>query len=473
MAALESQVGLLLDRVAELEEKLIQNPEPLLASNSVYPAAISSIGPASVPASGPESTEMAAAAPAALVTPVPVPQNSAQPVATIMGADPQGFTFRSPDEQFSLRVRWQMNLDGRFGLERQEPSDNNSFILRRAQPIFTGTLWGRYNFQVLHEFSRGRTRVVDAYFDTPIAKGIKIRAGKFKGPVGLERFHSGSMLSLMERSLTTQLVPNRDLGFMLFGDVGNDRFSYFAGIFNGTPDGEGTDTDNDDNKEFEGRILTHPFLGLGGGQLDGLAFGVGGSYGKMEGSLADRNLSEMQTTGRRTFFDYLNDQSVSGTALADGVHYRVVPHGYYFAGPVGLLWEYANSVQKLRRDQATATLQHSSWQVTGNYLLTDDEATFSGVAPRRPFDAAAGTWGAWEVAARISRLDVDDDAFPLFADPESYATAAKAWAVGLNWYPNRNVRYSFNYEETHFDAAVPGIDLKPERAFLNRFQLRF
>jgi phosphate-selective porin len=67
----------------------------------------------------------------------------------------------------------------------------------------------------------------------------------------------------------------------------------------------------------------------------------------------------------------------------------------------------------------------------------------------------------------------DDDAFPLFANPQVSARKAEAWAVGLNWYFNRNVKLVLNYEQTNFDGGSPTGDRKTEKALLNRFQIAF
>ena len=52
------------------------------------------------------------------------------------------------------------------------------------------------------------------------------------------------------------------------------------------------------------------------------------------------------------------------------------------------------------------------------------------------------------------QLDVDEDAFPTFADPAKSAQTAKAWGAGLNWYWNRNVKWMLDYERTLLPAAL-------------------
>ena len=64
------------------------------------------------------------------------------------------------------------------------------------------------------------------------------------------------------------------------------------------------------------------------------------------------------------------------------------------------------------------------------------------------------SWGAWEIAARIGELDVDNDAFPVYANPANSATKAFSWGVGLNWHLNRNVKVNLNYDQTDFKGGA-------------------
>ena len=58
---------------------------------------------------------------------------------------------------------------------------------------------------------------------------------------------------------------------------------------------------------------------------------------------------------------------------------------------------------------------------------------------------------AWEVAARLSRLDVHDA-------PGVVATRADNLTVGLNWYLTREVRVMWNWIHTEVDGIDEGAD---------------
>ncbi|MBI4479702.1 MAG: porin [Acidobacteria bacterium] len=464
LAALEEKIKIMEERLEFLESKLAQSASALVATNGSIPAAalgiqtrpsVLSAAAASLPASAIQSAS---------------PQ---VPAAPFVSAGPEGFSIQSPEGDFRLGIRYQVHADGRFAVNRNEEADPNTFYLRRTQPILTGTLYRRFNFQLLTDFGSGRPRVNDAYIDTIISPALKVRVGKFKGPVGIERLRSGMALPLMERALPTQLVPNRDLGLQLYGDLAEERLSYAVGVFNGVPDGGSTDGNTDDHKDLDGRLMLQPFVKTSFTSLAGLSVGVGGSYGDVQGSSSSANLPSYSSTGQREFFEYRSDGTAAGTVVADGVHYRLSPQGYYYAGPFGLMGEYVQSVQKVRRGSARATMNHASWQVMTSYVLTGENGSYAGVNPAKPFDPAIGNWGAFEVATRYASLSADQEAFPSFADPAKSARQAKAWSLGLNWYLNRNVKLVFAYEQTDFEGATPGVTFDNEKLFQQRFQLRF
>jgi len=73
-----------------------------------------------------------------------------------------------------------------------------------------------------------------------------------------------------------------------------------------------------------------------------------------------------------------------------------------------------------------------------------------------------------------SRLQIDDAAFPLFADPARSARQASGWGLGLNWYLTSNFKLVANYTQTTFEGgAAGGLDREDEQAFFSRAQLSF
>ena len=128
------------------------------------------------------------------------------------------------------------------------------------------------------------------------------------------------------------------------------------------PDYSGTTTnaDYDNNTAFEGRVFAQPWKNSRAGALQGLGFGLGGSY---EVDRAATNTltgltSGYTTDGQQKFFTY------SSGVFANGTHWRISPQAYYYYGPLSLLAEYALSDQSVTKGTATADLQNTAWQVS-------------------------------------------------------------------------------------------------------------
>ena len=142
-----------------------------------------------------------------------------------------------------------------------------------------------------------------------------LRAGKFKAPLDLERLQSDRDLEFSERSEIQNLVPNRDTGADLHGELLDRRLYYDAALMNGVPNNTAADTtdiDNNDGKDFVGRIFATPFELTENQWLKGLGFGFAGSYGDERGSTT----SSYKTYGMSTWFTHNSGVTASGFACA-------------------------------------------------------------------------------------------------------------------------------------------------------------
>ena len=388
--------------------------------------------------------------------------------------DASGFTLGSADTNFAISLQGVLQEDSRTFFADHNIA-NSGFLLRRARPIISGTVFRDFDFNFTPDFGGNTAQIVDAYLNYRYRPELQLEAGKFKSPVGLEHLVADRNTLFNERSLVTDLMPNRDLGVALHGDLFGGAVSYAAGIFNGAPDYNGTtvNADSDNDKAFAGRLFFQPWKTSDVDWLRGLGFGAGGSYE------SDRNgasgLTPGYTTdGQQKFFVYTN-----GIA-ANGQHWRISPQGYYYYGPFGILGEYVISDQQVSRTTApltSADLQHTAWEVAASWVLTGEDASYnSAVTPRHPFDPRAGHWGAWQVVGRYEELNIDNSAFPTFASSTASASSAHAWSAGLNWYLNRNVRVNASFSHTVFSGYTgtsPAVPAQTENVFFTRIQLAF
>ncbi len=392
----------------------------------------------------------------------------------------KGFTFASADSTNSIKLRGLVQLDSRlyFG---DNGSANNAFVLRRARLFFEGTLAKNVSFQLVPELAGGTATaattpsILDANFAFTLRKELQLKFGKFKSPVGLEMLQSEQATTFVERSLATNLVPNRDIGILAGGELLNGTISYSAGILNGVPDGaSSTNADFDNEKDGVARVFASPFKNNVDSPLQGLSLGISGSTGRAK--TASGRTAGYKTDGQQTFFSY------GAATVADGQSWRVSPQFDYRHGSFGAMGEYVLSAVNVRPSAAgaKAELQNQAWQIAAGYVLTGEDSAYTGIAPAANFNFANGTWGAFEVTGRYANLKVDDAAFPLYASAASSADEATAFGVGLNWYLAKAVVFKFDYFQTKFGfaAGAPAVSANPilrqdEKAFISRFQLSF
>ena len=388
--------------------------------------------------------------------------------AAVVTVNDKGASLKSANGDYEVKIRGLIQGDGRFFLDGVPAGNNDTFLLRTARPIIEGSLGKWVGFRFTPEFAGDSASIVDAYVDLRLDPTYTVRAGKFTSPVGLERLQSSSALSEVERALPSELAPNRDIGIQLQGDLADGRVGYAIGVFNGTVDGRDAVTTNPDNEfEYAGRVFFEPFKN-DATALSGLGFGIGASVGDKQGS-GNNFLPRYRTPGQVQFFNYRT------AAFADGRHSRISPQGYYYRNAFGLLAEYIVSQQEVSIGAAREEFSHKAWQATASYVLTGEDAGYRGVVkPSKPFNPGKEGWGAFEVVGRYGVLEVDEAAFPLFADPSVSAREASSWTLGLNWYLNSNLKLVANYLHTSFEGgAASGVDREDEKAIFTRLQVAF
>jgi phosphate-selective porin OprO/OprP len=252
---------------------------------------------------------------------------------------------------------------------------------------------------------------------------------------------------------------------MLHGDVREGVLQYQLAAMNGVTDGSSSPSDSDDSKDVVARVFTQPFLETPWAPLQGLGVGFAVSYGEQQ-----RATTTYRTSGQDTFFRYATG------VTEDGERLRLAPQATYYWGPFGSMFEWTRSETELAGTTGAFQSEVRAWQVAASWVLTGESASFRGVTPRNPLRPSEGSWGAFEVAARFHRWQIDGDVFAAgFASPTASASQADAWTVGLSWYLNPYLKLVVNYERTEFEdgGAVLGTDRPDEDALLTRFQLSY
>jgi len=187
-------------------------------------------------------------------------------------------------------------------------------------------------------------------------------------------------------------------------------------------------------------------------------------------------------TGGSTTFNSDPEITVDSNKLIDtGEIERVA--GYYFTGleaawvegPISLQGEYGlvNVLRKNNRSGQAAfqDLNFDGYYAQASYFLTGESrnyyprfAGFWRVKPKNDFDLSEGKWGAWEVAARYSYLDLDDGASNI-PGGGIRGGVANNYTLALNWHLNPFVKVLLNY--VHSDVQKISASGTPEGDTLN------
>jgi phosphate-selective porin OprO/OprP len=100
-------------------------------------------------------------------------------------------------------------------------------------------------------------------------------------------------------------------------------------------------------------------------------------------------------------------------------------------------------------------LDFNGGYVEGSYTITGEHrkynpstGAYGGITPDHPFSMAAGQWGAFELAARYSIVDLNDLFTPGLSTASTNGVAGgqqQVIALGVNWYLNSNMRFMVDY----------------------------
>lgn len=396
-----------------------------------------------------------------VVSPISSAPKSTPPIS--FGSE--GLLFSNHDKAYQLRVHGYVQADDLMFSNNLHGEEFDTFFFRRIRPQFEGTLANAVDFRFMPDFGRNNPQIQEAYVEFKSMPFAKVRVGKFKAPIGLEVLQQDRVTTFTERSLASDLLPLRFMGAQVSGSVISNSMTYAVGYFNGTNDGANGNFQWIHANEAAARVFFHPFASTGVSAIQQFGIGIAGSAGDQHGPIPG-----LKTVSQSTFFKY------SSTALANGQHNRISPQAYYYVGPLGLISEYVISSQDVLNNGITRRLRNEAWQATGSIVLTGEKNSYEGIRPRHGFEPTRGLrhWGAVQLAVRYSQVQVDGNAFPLFANPKTSAQKAEEVGIGMNWLLNRYVKLVTDYEHTRFRMAVnTSTPLHSEDVLMSRIQLAF
>lgn len=369
-----------------------------------------------------------------------------------------------PTYQFLFGGRIQNDWGGYIpdnDVERSFGGNGTGTKFRRARLYFQGQFFRLGFFKAEYDFSSagdGGTEFTDVYGGVSLPRIGLFRIGHFKEPFSLQFQSSSNFQSFVERAGIQAFSPQRNTGFMLNGNFLARDSTYAIGFFRRTDDvGEGFS--NKEDYRLTGRFTFLPYFEEGGEQLLHVEFGYSHQFSdKNEGSRynyfpgSDFAPDDVVDTGDLpvSHVDLFNIgiALVNGPLSLQGEVSITLPHDGIGARPV-----YWGSYAQV------------SWWLTGErrrYLR--GRGVFSRVVPQNRFDPAKDQWGAFEVATRVSWLDLSDEGIR--------GGNLAEWTVAFNWVLFSNLRMTNNYILSR-TGDRPGRESGLAHSWVTRFQLDF
>ena len=350
-----------------------------------------------------------------------------------------GPSIESSDGNFKFSLGGRIHLDAAL-YDEDGAAMENGFRFRRTRLSADVTVYKDWHIKTQYDFAENAVNFADVYVRYTGFDGVRITAGQFKMPFGLEELTSSNNMTFMERSTNAVFAAARQIG--VSADWRRPMFTASAAVYGRNV---GESTNGDDPLAIGGRVTFSPI------NEKGRVFHIGGAaaYEWVDdaGTLRIRQRPESRVDGAR----FVDTGAISDVTAQ--LKYGIEIAGVL--GPFSLQGEYMGS--SVRRDTGLPSADFNGYYLMGSWFLTGESrrysgGTFSSVSPNN-------SMGAIELAARYSTLDLNDTAVVSGGKMENIT-------LGANWYINRNVRMMFNYVRVNADAVGPRSD-DP-----NIFQLR-
>ena len=387
------------------------------------------------------------------------PSKPAAPQATVASAQPEpaapaergapleigtegGLEIATPDGRFSFGLGGRLMADAAFYSEDRNTLSNGT-ELRRAALELEGVIdydW-LYEFEI--DFAEGSADVNDAYVTYQGFAPLLFKVGQFKEPFSMDELSSSKYTTFMESALPNAFAPGRHLGLGVTNEWKD--FTLAGGLFGEAFDdaAENIDADKrgDESWGLTGRLTWAPIHD----NRQVLHLGAASSYRQMGDDVEDhrprfRSRPESHLT---------NDLRYVDTDLIDSVEDYML-YGLEAAGVHGAFSFQGEYIRTdLNRIAGNPDLRFDGWYLQASWFWTGEsqnysvgKGTFGKIKPLNKY-------GAWETAARLSRIDLSDG--PVRGGEEENVTLA------VNWYLNQYVRFMANYiwinNDTDADAA--------------------
>ena len=349
---------------------------------------------------------------------------------------------------------------------------------RRARIGIDGKAFGDFEYNLLFEFGgageEDAGHIQELWFQYSGIKPFHLRIGAFPPSIGLEDQGSTNGALFLERPAVADMA--RSLAGGDFREAvqlwaAGDRW-YASGAVSGRVVGvvnsqaTGVSQPFDSNLGLVGRVALVPFK-----TDDGmLQLGLHGSYVMRP---ADAGGPDIAAGGARypVTLQERPELRVDGTRLIStgGINAQhASTRGIEAAAQYQSLFiqaEYERFDIERRNPASLSDPHFSGAYVEGSWVVTGERRrfnpgnfTFDAPLVDHPFSFADRSWGALEIAARYSDVDLNYRQGAPGTAPAADAVRGgdqRVIAVGLNWYPNTFVRFLLDYQDVRIQRLSP------------------
>jgi phosphate-selective porin OprO/OprP len=341
----------------------------------------------------------------------------------------------------------QVSLLNSKGGVPEDPQNRIGF--RRVRFGVKGTIRDNMNYKIELELAGGnKSEFRDVYLgwtDLPVLQTLLL--GNQKRPYGLDHLNSSRYNVFLERPFVIE-ANNQDarrLGLASYGYSDNLRWNWRYGVWNQqNVQGLGNYVGDHLQLEVAGRLASTVWY-------DDISGGRGYMHMAISGAHADTaqndtNEAEFRTRPEaRSANRWINTEQIEGADYYNLMGLESVIN----IGALQLVGEY-QSVW-VDRDLGNTDTNfnggyfYASYFLTGEHMPWDRKAgTLARIVPLQNFwivDRCDGCresgWGAWQIAARYSKADYNDQ--------DIFGGVGESFTFGLNWYWNSHARMQFNY----------------------------
>ncbi|MFC3052900.1 OprO/OprP family phosphate-selective porin [Kordiimonas pumila] len=355
----------------------------------------------------------------------------------------------SKETGFTIKPRGRIEYDTVFYDQNdggRSYNDGSSF--RRARLGVQGTLPGNFEYQIEADFAGGDSvKLDDTYLRYKFSPNTAVTFGFHKVYHSLESATSDLDVTFMERHMVSNIFEvgaggKMGVSVLQSGSNWSGQFGVFAGSAN-------SGDANKDGWGFNGRVTWAPILEEG--KL--LHVGLDAYYRNEDDdvlSMGDR--PEIRNDSFKPFD--------SGTLIAESYRYGNAEIAGVL-GPVSAQFEYS----VLETSSSTGDQSFDGYSGQVSYFLTGESRPYSAgkgyFGKLKPFNPVGeGGMGAFELAARYSRIDLSDAGQGTYGDNLT---------LGINWYPTDAVRFMLNA----VDFSAKGALTESGRAYGMRAQVRW